>query len=166
MKSLSALRVMESLDTVCKYLAQASLFLMMVLTVGDAIGRKLNYPIAGAAEFSAEYLMVGVVFLALGTTQRAGRHIKVEVMERFIPQFADRWLKAATSAIAFIYFGIIAYYGWLQTAYALRIDQRSTSELAYPLAPAHFLVAIGSAILCMWLAKDVAEALVRRNERE
>ena len=51
---------------------------MMLLTTADALGRYLfNRPILAAYELTTNYLMVGVVFLALPYAYREGANIRV-----------------------------------------------------------------------------------------
>ncbi len=151
MRSNFVYRLVETIDSVFKFVVQAVIFMMMVLIVSDAIGRAFNHPVPGVTEITEEYLMVAVVFLGLGFTQRAGRHIRVELFERWIPQLNAPVAKMILKTIAIVYFGMMAYYGWLNTVHAFQIRTRSISELAYPLAPAYFLVVIGCAVLCIWL---------------
>lgn len=165
MKSNHMLQVVETIDLIFRFLVQLIIFVMMVLIVSDAIGRAFNYPMPGAWEITGEYLMVAIVFLGLGFTQRAGRHIKVELFNRWIPQLNASLTKIILNAVAIGYFGLMAYYGWSNTAYAIQIKKCSISELAYPLAPAYFLVVIGCAFMCIWLAVEILQQLASRKDR-
>ena len=158
-------RLVEVIDSVLKFMVQLIIFLMMVLIVSDAIGRAFKYPVPGVMEITEEYLMVAVVFLGLGFTQRAGRHIKVELFERWIPQLKAPLTKMILNAIAIIYFGMMSYYAWVHTAHAIQIKKRSISELAYPLAPAYFLVVIGCTVICIWLAIETIGALMPGRDK-
>lgn len=161
MKKASISLILEKAHNIFKYITCSIIFIMMILIVGDAIGRALKYPVPGAVEINEEYFMVAIVFLSLGFTYREGRHIKVELIQHLIPRISCPAFKALTETVAIFYFGLIAYEGARQTAYAFGIDQRSTSELGYPLAPAYFLVVMGSVWLCLWVARDLTSTVIR-----
>lgn len=152
--------MLELIDRGCRLVAAAVTFATMLLIVADATGRSLGIPVAGAVEITEEYLMVAIVFLAMGFTYRQGRHIRIELFERWLPWLAGAPVRIAVAAISLVYFALIAWQGLGQTREALAIDKRSASELAYPMAPAYALVVVGSVVICLWLAHDIV-ALAR-----
>ncbi|WP_425089038.1 TRAP transporter small permease [Stappia sp.] len=84
-------------------LAAGCLFVMMVLTFGDVIGRSvLSAPIPGAAELT-ELLLAAVVFLAMPATCLFERHISVDLLDGFLPRFLIRWRDAAMNLL----FGVL-----------------------------------------------------------
>jgi TRAP-type transport system small permease protein len=155
--------VLAGVDLAFRWVVAAVTMAMMTLIVADATGRLLNRPIPGAVEITEEYLMVAIVFLAIGFTHTEGRHIRIELFERIVPALGGPIVRIAVSAISLGYFALIAYQGGAQTAYALRIDQRSASELGYPLGPAYALVVVGSGMVCVWLVRDIVRELMGRG---
>lgn len=151
----SLVKLVRVVDTVLGIIVAAIVFLMMALVVADATGRTFRVPIPGVVEITEEYLMIAVVFLSLGLTHSAGQHIRIEIFGKMWPLIAHRFVRMAIDLAGAVYFGLFAWFGAGQVAYALRIGQRSASELGYPLAPAFGLVVIGSVIMCMWLLVDV-----------
>lgn len=147
--------MLDRIDGACRLVAALVTFAMMLLIVADATGRTIGIPVAGAVEITEEYLMVAVVFLAMGFTHREGRHIRIELFERWLPWIGHRAVRMAVTAISLVYFVLIAWQGLSQTLEALAIDKRSASELAYPLAPAYALVVIGSVVMSLWLIHDL-----------
>jgi TRAP-type C4-dicarboxylate transport system permease small subunit len=148
------------IDRACRWATAAAIAMMVVLVVSDAIGRGLRMPVAGAVEVTEEYLMVAIVFLAMGFTHLEGRHIRIELFERWIPVLGGAFVKIAIEAISLVYFALIAWQGMDQARGAFAIDKRSTSELNYPMGPAYALVGIGCVVMCLWLARDIV-ALAR-----
>lgn len=153
------------IDRACRLLTAAVTFATMLLIVADATGRSLCIPIAGAVEIIEEYLMVAIVFLAMGFAYGEGRHIRIELFERWLPWIGRAPVRMGVAAVSLVYFALIAWQGLGQTREALAIDKRSASELAYPMAPAYALVVVGSLIMCLWLLRDIV-ALARGEVRE
>ncbi len=77
-------RVFRSLEWIMAVLAGIALFIMMVLTFVDVIGRYgFNKSIFGTAEI-IEYLMVCVIFAGIAFVTAGDQHIKVEIFEPWI----------------------------------------------------------------------------------
>ena len=152
-------------DRACRLATAAAIAVMVLLVVADAVGRSLRIPVPGAVEITEEYLMVAIVFLAMGFTHAEGKHIRIELFERWMPWIGAAVVRLFVAAISLGYFALIAWQGLDQTRSAFAIDKRSTSELSYPVGPAYALVVIGSVIVCLWLARDII-ALVRGNDKK
>lgn len=147
--------MLKLVDDACRVVAAVVTFATMVLIVADATGRALGRPVPGAVELTEEYLMVAIVFLAMGFTYREGRHIRIEIFERWIPWIGSAAVRIVVAAIALVYFALIAWQGLSQTREAFAIDKRSASELAYPMGPAYALVVVGSVLISLWLLRDI-----------
>lgn len=143
------------IDRACRWATAAAIAGLVVLVVADAIGRSLRIPVAGAVEVTEEYLMVAIVFLAMGFTHTEGRHIRIELFERWIPWLGGAFVKIGIEAVSLAYFALIAWQGLDHARSAFAIDKRSTSELNYPIGPAYALVAIGCTVMCLWLVRDI-----------
>lgn len=143
------------IDRACRWVTAAAIAVMVVLVVSDAVGRSIRMPVPGAVEVTEEYLMVAIVFLAMGFTHLEGRHIRIELFERWMPWIGRAFVRVVIAAISLAYFALIAWQGFDQTRKAFAIDKRSTSELNYPMGPAYALVVIGCVVMCLWLARDI-----------
>lgn len=148
----------DAVDGVMLYSSVAAAAAMMIASTVDAVGRyAFNAPLKGTYEITEDYLLPALVFLALGYAYASGAHVRIELLHRHIPEGLPRRLVDATlGLIGLGYVALLAVGGWYQTADGLRLDARSSSILAYPLAPAYFVVAIG----CTWLAVRMAYDLV------
>lgn len=144
------------IDRACRWTTAAAIAVMVVLVVSDAVGRSFRMPVSGAVELTEEYLMVAIVFLAMGFTHLEGRHIRIELFERWMPWISGTFVRVNIAVISLAYFALIAWQGLDQTRSAFAIDMRSTSELNYPMGPAYALVVVGSVVMCLWLARDIA----------
>ncbi len=127
-----------------------SILLIMFLTTFDLLWRKLfNYSIPSLYEFTEDYLMVGLVFLTVGYVYTIGGHVRVTLFEKYYPPYFKKPLEKVLKFLAFVLFFFIMVKGWDVTVRAWEFKEVSSSVLAYPLAPALFLVPLGSALVCV-----------------
>jgi TRAP-type transport system small permease protein len=142
------LRLLNKLDQLFVYIASLALFIMMVLIFTNVITRYFfDKPIAGVIEFTGEYLMVFVVFLAMSFTQKEGGHVKVTILERILPEKGKFILDLLVKILSASIFLILTYTSFLLFTRHLNQDIRSISSVAYPLAPAVFVISLGSFVM-------------------
>ena len=147
--------MLDWIDRLCRWATAAAIAGMVILVVADAIGRTIRMPVPGAVEVTEEYLMVAIVFLAMGFTHTEGRHIRIELFQRWLPWLGGVPVRIGIEAVSFVYFALIAWQGLDNARSAFAIDKRSTSELNYPIGPAYSLVVIGCVVMCLWLVRDI-----------
>jgi len=133
-------------------LSGVSLLIMMFCIAADTFARYLfNNPISGVGEFSEEYLMVIIVFFSLSYALRQGAHIGINIFTRHLPGRALSVIERIQNIIGFLFWGIISIQACREAILCIRIGDISSCILAYPLAPAYFFVAIGSALISLRL---------------
>lgn len=146
-KVLSVLNMIEKIFLAGGFI---SILGIMFLTTFDLLARKLfNYSIPSLYEFTEDYLMVGLVFLTIGYVYTIGGHVRVTIFEKYYPPFFKKPLEKVLKFLAFVLFFFIMVKGWDVTVRAWEFKEVSSSVLAYPLAPAFFLVPLGSALVCI-----------------
>jgi TRAP-type C4-dicarboxylate transport system permease small subunit len=144
---------------------------MMIFVSADALGRYiLNMPITGQYEITEDYLMVALVFLSLSHTYVMGGHVRVTLLLRFIPSSLKFVLNTLFNLAAAVFFALLTYVTFGVFIEAVKLGELSTNILRYPMAPAYFLVPLGSAILCIRLLQDTflyllgKESIMQREE--
>ncbi len=100
-------RIFKSIERVLAVLAGIALFIMMILTFVDVVGRYgFNKSIFGTSEM-IEVLMVVVIFAGVAFVTASDKHIKVDifapVIERYAPNL-QRWIVHIFSLV--IYAGL------------------------------------------------------------
>jgi TRAP-type transport system small permease protein len=146
------LRLLNKLDQLFVYIASLALFIMMLLIFTNVITRYFfDKPIAGVIEFTGEYLMVFVVFLAMSFTQKEGGHVKVTILERMLPDKGKFILDLLVKILSVSIFLVLTYTSFLLFTRHLNQDIRSISSVAYPLAPAVFVISLGSLVMSLRL---------------
>ncbi len=94
---------------VLRWFAAAALFLMMVITFVDVVGRFFNAPIFGSAEM-VQYLLAIVVFSGLGLATVAGSNIRVDILDAFLDRrLGDRVRSRILWAFHVTGIGLIAW---------------------------------------------------------
>jgi TRAP-type C4-dicarboxylate transport system permease small subunit len=144
---------------------------MMIFISADALGRYiLNMPITGQYEITEDYLMVALVFLSLSHTYVMGGHVRVTILLRFIPSPLKFVLNTLFNSMAAVFFALLTYATFGVFTEAVEVGEFSPNILRYPMAPAYFLVPLGSAILCIRLIQDTflyllgKESVLQREE--
>jgi len=131
-------------------LSAGILFAMMLLTMADVVLRKvLSRGILGTLELT-EFMMAGVVFLALAQTERLDRNVQMDlIMQRFRPR--ARMLAALVTRTICILFCVVMTMSTLVYADAIRTSGEVSLDLWIPKYPFIYAVAAGWALLALVL---------------
>jgi len=163
-------RFVFPLSRVLHKLALGSLMLMMLLTVGDVVGRylvgwlPLFKPIPGTLELT-EFMMVIIVYSALGYTQVCREHISIDVVvSRFSP-----WAQSVIDSIIYLFsLVLLSIVTWQSAAYAHRIFEEHdiSGVLSLPVYPVLMVVTFGSFIFCLTMLVSLLISLAKVGEHE
>ena len=149
-------KYIDKLEKVCLGGSVIAIILMMLLVTADITGRKLfDMPIPGSLELIEDYLMIALVYLAISYVYIEGGHVRVTLFRRFIPESIKTPIDVVLSIISLMFFLILTVRGWMTTVRAFKFGELSSSILAYPLAPAYFILTLGSALLCLRILETV-----------
>ena len=88
-----------------------------------------------------------------------GGHVRVTLISDKLPDKVNMVLSIIYNIISAIIFILIAFGSYGRTVRAIQTNELSSSVWAYPLAPAYFIVVIGSVLLVM----RFVEAAFRRK---
>ena len=156
-----AVKIIYFLSRLAGYIATGVLGLLMVLTVANVILRDLfNNPIRGTPELS-EFMMVLVIFLALGWCAVTRKHVRVELIVDRFPRRIQIILESITLLITL---GIFVIITWRSILESMAVYD-TTSLLRLPHAPFYWIMTFGLAIFCLsitvLLIENIAEARKR-----
>lgn len=129
-----------------------ALFLMMILTFMDVVGRyAFNSPLSGAKELTELLLMV-VVFGAAPLITAANEHITTTLFDEISSGVMRRSRAVSIAAISAVACAVLAEQCWIQGNLASGLSAR-TPLLDVPTAPFIYFMAVTSAacalILCV-----------------
>jgi len=138
-----------------RWLVATALFLMMLITFLDVLGRYLiNRPFTGSAEL-VQYLMVAFIFLALPVVTLRNEHISISLVESALGPAARKLQRIFISVFSAVVFGVLAARLWSH-AVMLANNRDVIGYLNLPVAPAAFLASVFCAITVLVLAAMIA----------
>jgi tripartite ATP-independent transporter DctM subunit len=124
------------------------LVLMTLLILADIILRYLFYqPVIGSTDLLG-FMAGSIVFLALAQTAFHNGHISLELL---ISRFSPRSQAAIKSITVILCLGVFAVITWQSVVYALELQQSGQTfpVLSVPIFPFLYIMAFGSAVLCL-----------------
>lgn len=164
------------MQTFSAWLGRLALWLLLLGTVGmisamlvgvaDVVGTEfLGRPVLGTLEFT-ESTMVLVVFGALAYAQERRAHIRVELLYSFVGPRGKSFMEVVTHIVAFIFFALVAWQGYVELLYSLEIKESTMGSVRFPLYPARVLLLVGVVLLLLRLAIDIAQDIGRLRRGE
>jgi TRAP-type C4-dicarboxylate transport system permease small subunit len=151
-------------NNILAYVCAGMLFAMMLLGSADVIGRFLfNKPIVGSLEIF-EILLPGIVLLALGYTQAAGAHVRVEILLSRLPPRSQASLNFVTRLVALVISILILWRGVL-VALTYRHQDRLISNIGVPMFLPQLFVPLGALGICAVLVVQMLQFLAKLRER-
>jgi TRAP-type mannitol/chloroaromatic compound transport system permease small subunit len=148
------LRILNALTSVANVIATTWILLLMVLIVGDVIGRNAFLaPIAGVPEM-VKYSIVGIVFLQIAHTHARGHMIRsdgllelVAVKRPRVAAGAD--LVAQIAGLAFTLLLAWAVWPRMSKAFSRGEMEGVSGHFELPVWPFQALIVLGSGLLAM-----------------
>ncbi len=159
-KSSGLDKFITSLNNITHKVACVIVFLMMVLTSVDVIGRNFfNKPITGAYELTGLALAL-MVFFSLGIAQIKKDHIEIDFLTNFFPAKVQHALYALTSLIVFI---LLCVTTWQLFVYAqgLMVSGELTGDLGWKLYPFVMLATVGALFFTLSFILDIVRSIVK-----
>lgn len=85
------------------------------------------------AEEVIVYIAVWAVMIIGSQLVRNDGHVRPDLVLRLLPPGAQRWVELFNCLVAIAFTGGMVWYGWEVVSTALMLDQRSSSDLQFPL---------------------------------
>jgi len=152
---ISLERQLKKVERACCYAAAGLVFVMIFPTTFDVVLRYVfNAPLPEMFQLT-EFMMVGVVYLAIAYVQQLKDHIKIEAATQWLPPRIQEILDNFGYGVGLIIFAIItwqtgrlAWEAWETSDYTMGIVQ-------FPLWPAKSILPIGTGLLSLRLLVDI-----------
>jgi TRAP-type C4-dicarboxylate transport system permease small subunit len=156
-------RWLDGCEWIMTLAAAVATFAMMLLTTADALGRYLfNRPILVAYELTTNYLMVGVVFLALPYAYRQGANIRVTFLVDRLRPTARGLVNHVVQFVSIVY-GAALVVATFQQARHVFTTGTTFATLDLPLWPAHVVVSLGLFVTTLMMLLDLREVRTGRS---
>lgn len=124
------------------------LFVLMMITFVDVVGRNLfNHPLNGASEMT-EIVLALVIFLMLPHVARRNQHIVIDLIENVIKPRMVVVLDALAAVLSAVMFALIAWRCWVLADRAVEYGDR-TAALAIPVGPVMYGMAILAGVVAI-----------------
>ncbi|MCP3686873.1 MAG: TRAP transporter small permease [Gammaproteobacteria bacterium] len=140
------------------------LFLMMLLTFTDVIGRYIfNFPIPGGFEVT-EIMLATMIFAGLPLVSSAGEHITVDLFDSFIPASVNHFRNILLSLVATVIMAVVSIRLWEKADEAVGYGD-VTAVLHIPFAPMFYFMSIALGITSLVFLMLAWQQLRRRASR-
>ncbi len=136
MKSLGS-----RLETTLGAVSATVLFLMMMVTTVDVIGRYLfNRPLAGGFELT-EMMLAALIYCGLPLVSKRREHIVIDTFDSFMSRAVKRFFDVFADLVCFLALSGIGYLIFRRAARVAEYGD-TTSVLKLPLAPVAYLMGL------------------------
>ena len=156
-----AARIVERLAVAVLLVGGVCMLMSMFLGVADVVGTQvLSVPVPGPRELT-ESTMVVIVFGALTYAQIRRAHIRVELVYLRTPPRVQAALDVLAGVCGLVFFGLLLWQAVHEALYSLQIGEATVGLIRFPLYPARFVLAAGTALLVLRLLLDLVADVPR-----
>ena len=152
----------RKLCTVSIVIVGASIFVMMVIEVLNALGRRFFVPFPCTVE-TVEALLIICVFMGLGYVTWKEEHTIVGLITRNLRSSTKRFLDALSSALGALIFGIFSWGAWARAWESVVILEVRIGVYRFPVWVFRILYAVGLSLfvlqLCINTVRFASQAL-------
>ena len=151
-------RVVNPLSSITNSVGQGILVVMMLLIVVDVVLRYVfNRPIKGSYEV-IEFMLVLLVFFGLAYTQTKKANVAIDLLTRHFSLGIQAVIDSTTYLLCLAGFVVITWRS-IAEAEVSRVDGVTSGLLSLPVFPFMWVVAFGSALLCLVFVVDLLDSL-------
>jgi TRAP-type C4-dicarboxylate transport system permease small subunit len=147
----AVMRVMNGLLAIVRVLSGVLLICSVALNFANIIGRYFFHSSISWAEEAMLFLMVGCVFLGSGAVTWSGRHIRMDIIVRLMPEKIRRAIDLFSELVCLLTAGLLAIFALPTIRQLAAFDQRSLAA-DIPLAIPQALIPIGLLVMAVLVA--------------
>src|SRR5215831_10386415 len=103
----------------------------------------------GYAEEVIVYCLIWAVMIVSSQLVRTDSHVRPDVVRNIVPPAVARWLEMFNCTAAIVFCGALVWYGWQIVATAQLIDERSASDLRFPMWIYYAALPAGGALMSL-----------------
>jgi len=138
----------------------------LVIAVLQVFGRYIDPEDAITwAEEVIVYIAVWAVMIVASDLVRTNGHVRPDLVLRLLPPQAQRWVEVFNCLVAIAFtFGMV-WYGWVVVDTALLLDQRSSSDLEFPIWIYYAALPVGGGLMLIRYCMRLLRYLLRFDPR-
>ena len=95
------------------------------------------------------YLMIWAIMIVSSQLVRTDSHVRPDLVLNLAPLRVKRWLEVFNSVAAIVFCAALVWYGWQVLDVAWRIDERSASDLRFPMWLYYAALPAGGALMLL-----------------
>jgi C4-dicarboxylate transporter DctQ subunit len=120
----------------------------MIIGLVQVVGRYVapRYAISWAEEVIV-YLIIWGIMLAASQLVRTDGHVRPDLVLRAVPPRIQRWMEVINCIAALAFCIGLAWYGWSIVVTSWQLDERSSSDLQFPMWLYSAAVPTGAALM-------------------
>ena len=99
------------------------------------------------AEEVIVYLVIWAIMFVSSQLVRRDGHVRSDVALRKLPPQVLRWVEALNCVAAIAFCAALVWYGWQIVETSIQIDERSSTDLQFPLWISYLSLPVGSALM-------------------
>ena len=122
----------------------------MLVGLVQVVGRYVapRYAISWAEEVIV-YLIIWGIMLAASQLVRTDGHVRPDLVLRAVSPRVQRWMEAVNCLVALVFCAGMAAYGWSIVETSWMLDERSSSDLQFPMWLYSAAVPTGAALMAV-----------------
>jgi len=144
------------------WLLTGALIVLMAFVVGYGVFTRyvLRNPDPYTYEITCILMLACVVF-GLAHTQRLGRHIRIDLLDRYLPEAVRGiLLNIVTPIVGLVFCVVLTWKSWEDAWFALQHWQVTRGTVTIPTFPMKMTVPIGAGLLCLVLIAQILRYLI------
>jgi TRAP-type C4-dicarboxylate transport system permease small subunit len=149
------------------WLVSGSLLVLMAFTVGYQV--VMRYVFRNADPYAYEailILMLTCVIFSFAHTQRLGRHLRIDIMDRYFPKSVNDAIVNVVGPVLGLVFCIpLVWKTWEKAWFALQKGE-ITNTTGIPAFPMMIIIPIGVGLLCLVLIAQILRYLVSLKKKD
>ena len=158
-------KMLDTLYAASAWLAGICMVGVLVMVLLTVLSRLFGFSAPGTDAY-AGYAMAGAGFMALANTLKQGEHIRVTLVINRLSDRAHRWLDVFCHVVALLVASTLAFYSVRLVQQSLTFNDISTGLDATPLWIPQLGMAVGTCVLALAFAVELADLLAGRKLRE
>ncbi len=152
-------KVLDRLLITAMILSMASCLFMVAITVLDVLARHaIGRPVPGVIEFN-EVLMVCVVFLGLGLSQKDRAQIRAELFISRLSPKLRKGFDVFALVIAWCFWTLLSFQAVSRGWESFVMGEYREGLLKFPMWPARWALALGMILMSIQLIRDIVTSL-------
>lgn len=122
----------------------------LVLALWQVVSRYLlpEYSISCAEEVIT-YLVIWAIMIVSSQLVRTDSHVRPDLVLNIAPPAVKRWMEVFNSIAAIVFCAALICYGWNVVESALLIDERSASDLRFPMWIYYAALPVGGVLMLL-----------------